>query len=180
MMPSFAKPCLLPSESAIEFAALRSELEDLLQPVDVFERAFVDELVALMGEILRWRRIRIGVIRGYFPTAIENIYKQVLHEPDFMKALAIESEAAQMASDYFLDPKSKRAFLKMLARFGLGADAIETEAFRLSGVDLDRVDRMLAAATRRRDKVLRFIGRYRLGNSRGSPRCEEVRYCQKY
>src|SRR4051812_39471580 len=102
IMPSFSKPNLLASESATEFAALHSELEDLLQPSEVLERGFVDDLAALIWDILRWRRIRIGVIRGYFPTAIKNLYMQVLHEPDFLKALSLEAEAAQMASNYFL------------------------------------------------------------------------------
>jgi hypothetical protein len=160
-MSSFSKPNLLASESATEFAALHSELEDLLQPSDVLERGFVDDLAELIWEILRSRRIRIGVIRGYFPTAIQNLYMQVFHDPDFLKAMSLEAHAAQMAANYFLDAKCKREFLKVLGQFGLGEDAIEAEAFRLAGVDLDRVDRMLSAAMARRNKVLRFIGRYR-------------------
>src|SRR3954454_14632563 len=118
-MHAFSKPNLLSSESATEFAAFRSELEHLIQPTDVIEWVFVADLLELIWEMVRCRRVRTGVIRGFVPAAIENLYKQLFHEQDFMKRMEVEKEAARIARSYFHDGRSKRKFLKILRRSGL-------------------------------------------------------------
>jgi hypothetical protein len=160
-MQPISKPSLLSCESESEFASLRAEIEDEIKPKGIIERIFVDDLTVITWEIFRLRRIITGIIRNTFPAALQSLHKQLSFEPYYLQNLEVEEEAAKAATAYFHDPKAKKNFMEMLCQVGLDEGAIEAEAFRLAGADLERFDKMLSARERRRYKALRFIARYR-------------------
>jgi hypothetical protein len=160
-MQPISKPILLSSESAEEFASLCAELEREIKPKGIIERMFVDDIAVITFEIRRLDRFKTGIIRNNFPAALQSLLKQLSFKPDYLQNLDAEEEAQEMARAYFEGAAGKQKTVERLSRFGLDEGSVEAEAFRLAGADLERFDKMLSQAERRRYKALRFIGKYR-------------------
>jgi hypothetical protein len=163
-MTHFSKPVLLPGESEVEFLALRERIVQEIEPKGEIERICLDDILELLWEILRLRRYRTLIITNTIPAAIRNLYKQLGYDADFLNNTETETEATEMAKAYFhVGAAAKKKFMKVLSRAGLDGPALEAEAFRIAISDLERLDKMLAALERRRNKALRFIAEYRQG-----------------
>jgi len=160
-MQPISKPVLLGSESESDFLALREELAGEIQPKGIVEWMFLDDILEILWEILRLRRYRALIIGNTIPAAIQSLFKQVAYDHDFLKNLKVEEEAIEMAKAYFQNAKTKKKFVALLEGVGFDERALEAEAFRIAISDLEKLDRMLSALERRRNKVLPFIARYR-------------------
>ena len=58
----FSKPQLLITESAEDFAALNAALMEEIKPRGTIERLYVDDIAALVWEILRLRRCKVAIV----------------------------------------------------------------------------------------------------------------------
>ncbi|MGE9009926.1 hypothetical protein ACO2JO_15185 [Leptospira interrogans] len=160
-MRPVSKPTLLGSESEREYLALREGIAKEIKPKGQIEWMFLDDILEILWEILRLRRYRALIICNTIPAAIQSLFKQVCYDDDYLNNSQVEEEAIQMAKAYFQDAKAKKKFMDILGGVGFNERAVEAEAFRLAISDLERLDRMLSALERRRNKVLRFIAQYR-------------------
>jgi hypothetical protein len=154
-------PIVLRTEAEDEFASLHEELEQDIQPKGFIERMYVQDIAALIWEIIRLRRFKTVIINNAFRPALQNILKQILFKPEFIQKLDYELEADTLAYDWFHSQKAKTQVAKLLRQFQLDECAIEAEAFRLMSSDIDRLDRMMTLAEVRRDKALHCIAEYR-------------------
>jgi len=151
---------LLINESVDEFAALRKELKNEIQPEGVIEQMYVDDFAVLIWEILRLRRYKTVIINNSRLAALRGILEQLLCRPDF-DVDGHEKAAEDLARSWFDDKKAQARVATLLRKFGLDEGAIEAEAFRSCAEDLERLDRMQALAEVRRDKALRCVADYR-------------------
>src|SRR5262252_6798001 len=71
---------VLITESVEEFVALREQLDDEIGPNGVIEQAWVDDLAAVMWEIMRLLRIKAEILNGAFCEALIEILEQVWSE----------------------------------------------------------------------------------------------------
>jgi hypothetical protein len=153
-------PPMLSSESADDFKALREALEDEIKPRGIIERMIVAEISNIVWEIRRLRRFKPAIINMAIMSALQDLLKPLLSEPDDFADRAGQ-KADSLSRGWFTDPQAKKEVLEILATFQLDESAIEAEAFRRSSADIERIDRMLASAEARRNKLLRSIVEYR-------------------
>jgi hypothetical protein len=152
---------LLITESVVEFALLRKELENEIKPEGVIEQIYLDDFASLTWDILRLRRSKTGITNGAFLAALQSMLKQLLNRRDYEFPYHHGEAAEDLARGWFENKKAKSKVATLLRKFGLDEGAIEAEAFRSRAEDLERFDRMLALAEVRRDKALRSIADYR-------------------
>ncbi len=61
--PLIGKPLLLDGEDAAAYERFSAQINATVQPIDTIERVFVDDIVSLEWEVLRWRRLKCGFIQ---------------------------------------------------------------------------------------------------------------------
>jgi molecular chaperone GrpE (heat shock protein) len=152
---------ILITESNKDFASLRKALNKEIRPNSVIERELVEDYVALTWDIRRCRRVRSEIINSALREALENILKQLLPSDNYENYLEHQRAAEDLARRWLEDREAKTEVIKLLRKFQLDETAIEAEAFRLRGEDLECLDRMLALEMARRDKVIFVLAEYR-------------------
>jgi hypothetical protein len=60
----FGEPQLLEGEDAAAYDELLARLRAAVKPVDIIEEMFIADVVALEWEVLRWRRLKVALIRA--------------------------------------------------------------------------------------------------------------------
>src|SRR5262249_28045923 len=132
-------------------------------PNGVIEQAWVDDLAAVMWEILRLLRIKAEILNGAFCKALIKILEQVWSE-DFENYLERDHAIEDLAWKWLRnDSDAKEKVSELLAQHQLDETVIEAEAFRMRAEDLERLDFMLSRAELRREKLLTGIAAFRQG-----------------
>ena len=157
----FVRPPLLITESADEFAALLAALRQEIKPNGMIENIYLEDLAAIVWEIQRLRRCKVGIVNNTFRAALQSLLKQLLTTPNILERLESEAKAVALADGWFADRKSKKQVMAILHEFDLDETAIEAEAVRLSWSDLELLDKMQASLRSRLDKALRSVADYR-------------------
>jgi hypothetical protein len=156
---------LLPDEDPAQYEALLRELVRGIRPRDVVDAIHVKDILDLIWEaqrLRRWRRqllhqARLDAAKSLLAPMIElknrvNISMDNLH--------ADEDEATQLVLGWLQgNPKSVSTFEKMLQFRGLKPEDVTAAAFQGVLEEIERIDRMAAAADTRRDGLLREIER---------------------
>jgi len=155
------EPGLLTTESQEEFLRFRQTFYDRIQPCDAIERHFVDWIVMLAWEVLRFIRIKAELINGTLLQALENLLKQALSSDEFEFSYQRDDAAEDLARRWFVDDAAKAEVATVLGRFGLDEASIEAEAHRLRAAEIESVDRLLTCKQQSLEKALRFIGKLR-------------------
>src|ERR1035437_3171023 len=88
---------LLGAESANEFASLRKELKNEIQPEGVIEQMYVDEFANNIWETLRLRRYKTIIIDNSRLAALRGILEQLLRHRDFDSNKGHESATDDLA-----------------------------------------------------------------------------------
>jgi hypothetical protein len=154
-------PPLLIAESADEFALLRKELNDEIQPQGVIEQMYVDDFATLTWEILRFRRYKTIMIDNHRREALSGILGQLLCNDDYDEPYDKILDAKDLASSWFGSKKAQARVAKLLRKFQMDEAAIEAEAIESCFENIERLEGMLTALEVRRDRALRFIAEYR-------------------
>jgi hypothetical protein len=154
-------PPLLITESADEFASLRKELKNEIQPEGAIEQMYLDDFATLIWEILRLRRYKTVIIDNSRLAALRRILLQLLFDRDYDHSYEKDTDAEDLARSWFDNKKAQTRVAQLLRKFQMDEGAIEAEAFRSRAEDLERLERMLTTLEFRRDKALRCIADYR-------------------
>ena len=90
-----SRPALLMSESADEFASLRTTLELEIKPKGIIELIYVDDIAAIVWETRRLRRCKTSIINNASRTALQTLLRELMWSSehpyyDEADALAIE------------------------------------------------------------------------------------------
>lgn len=158
----FARPPLLITESADEFAALLAALRQEIKPNGMIENIYLEDLAAIVWEIQRLRRCKAGIVNNAFRAALQSLLKQLLVTPNILDRLESEAKAVALADGWFANRKTeKQKVMAILHEFDLDETAIEAEAVRLTWSDLELLDKMQASLRSRLDKALRSVADYR-------------------
>jgi len=139
---------VLMTENEDEFASLHEEPDQDIQPRNFIERMYVQDIAALLWEIVRLRRFKTAILNNALRMALQSILRQILFRPEFIEKPDYELEADTLAYDWFHSQKAKTQVAKLLRQFRLDECAIEAEAFRLTSSDIDRLDRMMTSCGR--------------------------------
>jgi hypothetical protein len=71
LLTLFGEPQLLEGEDATAYDELLAGIRAAVRPVDIVEEMFIADVVALEWEVLRWRRLKLGLIRARVLEALE-------------------------------------------------------------------------------------------------------------
>ena len=151
-------PPLLMSESAEEFASLRTALELEVKPKGIVEQIYVDDITAIVWEIRRLRRCKTSIINNACRAALQSLLREMMRSPG---PLHTDFEADALAIEWFSSQQAKDKISAIFRRFHLDDFAVVAQATKDSLSDLESLDRMLASLESRRDKALRCIADYR-------------------
>src|SRR6266540_1558861 len=88
----FGQPPLLEGEDATAYDELLSRLREAVQPVDIIDEMFIDDVASLQCEVLRWRRLKLNLIRAFeleaLPVFLNRQFEYDLRSAHFVDSLA--------------------------------------------------------------------------------------------
>ena len=170
----FAPPLLLLGEDAAEYEALHARIRASLNPIDTVYEMFVADVVYLEWEILRWRRQKSSLMRGYQIKALEQFLTEKLKLPQQLAdALARNvpgavldparyPKAEELAKKYGRrEPDVVTLVDKILAHASVGIDDLMAEEFVERLDTIEHIDHLTAIAENRRNAMLGEIDRRR-------------------
>jgi hypothetical protein len=154
-------PPLLYGESAEQFERLRAELEQEIKPKGIIEKIYLNDVSALVWEILRLRRLKTNIIRNARLAALEIILVRIDPVLALGIGVSLTSEAKKLAAAWFENSDDKQFVQELLRKAQLDESAIDAEAFRRVFSDVQQLDNMLNSMEKRFSKTLRRIAEYR-------------------
>ena len=158
---------LLPDEDPAQYEALLREFVREIGPKDVVDAMYVKDIVDLIWDaqrLRRWRRLTLRHAR--FDAAMSLIAPLIEVQGDGMDLLARPAEVKYRATHTVVGwmqgrRESISAFEGLLQARGLTSADVMAAAFRVALPEIERIDRMVAAADTRRVGLLREIERKR-------------------
>jgi hypothetical protein len=159
---AFALPTspVLMNESAADLDRVRETLNNEIKPRGMIEQLYVLDYAELTFEILRLRRWKMALLNTNFTPALETVFSRLLLQSGYREPSAT---AKDIAHRWFINKKVKKYGARLLRQCGLDESAIEVEAFRKSADKIELIDKLLASAESRRNKIVREIAAYRNG-----------------
>ena len=143
---------LFEGENTAAYDELLARISGAVKPADIFEEIWVRDLVDLVWEALRLRRLKANLMTATAYSGLEQILKPLvgfMEEGKLAKAWAARDQGAIKRVD------------KLLASAGLTMDAVMAQTLSISLDDIERIDRMIATAEVRRNAILREVDRHR-------------------
>jgi hypothetical protein len=160
---------LITGEDAATYNGLLARLTGTLKPSDALEDIWVRDVVDLVWEVFRLRRLKAHLMRA---SAYEGL-AQVL------KPLVKWETHDDLAQQWHAGEEEAVATVKrVLTSAGLTTDAVMAHTLAARINDVERIDRMMMAAEMRRDNILREFERRRsaLGLRRAIHEAEDAEF----
>jgi hypothetical protein len=148
----FGPPPLLEGEDTAAYDELLVRISGAVKPADILEEIWVREVVDLVWEAFRLRRLKA------------NFMTTVAHEGlrKILETLSDWSDARDLAQAWATRERGAiKQVDELLASAGLTMDAVMAQTLSLKLDDIDRIDRMIATAEGRRNAILREVDRHR-------------------
>ena len=145
-------PVLLMGEDEAEYNRLLAQVAAAVGPTDVIEEFWVRDVVDLVWEALRLRRLKASLVLASARLGLERVLQPTLNR----------FEAGNLAGAWYArDETARQRVDEFLEQIGLTIDAVMAQTLSAKLDDIERIDRMLANAEARRHLVLREIDRHR-------------------
>ncbi|GEP07718.1 HNH endonuclease [Methylobacterium oxalidis] len=151
-------PSPLPDEEPDAYGRLLTAVGVSVEPRDTIEWLWVKDVVDLLWEAQRLRRLRTAMLRTARRRGLSDLL-DAYREPAGDTFGYDRSELVHGWSSG--EPEAVREVAALLAKHGLTDEAISAQALSSKLDDLDRIERMIANADGRRNGVLREIERRR-------------------
>jgi hypothetical protein len=144
---------LLPGEQEAEYAAHVARIVAVAKPRDAIEEILTRDVIDLTWEILRLRRMKVGLLRASVGSGIERVMRSLGYDLISAREIAANWAAGEKSAKNEVTAALKKAQLTME---DVMAKTLEGE------IDsFERFDRMLASSEARRNNALREIERHR-------------------
>ena len=151
---AFAGPVgLIAGENASSYEELLARVTAALKPADIMEEIWVRDMVDLVWETLRLRRLKASLLAA---CANEGVYK-------LLNALVCDDAFGISRAWLARDPAAVEHVEAALENAGMSMDAVMARTLSVTMADIVRIDRMTMAAEARRSAVQREIEQYRAG-----------------
>jgi hypothetical protein len=133
----FGRPLLLKGESRAAYDFLRSKVERLLAPTDLFGELRVQEVTDSIWEGRRFKRFATQLVDTGHMTALEILLQTACWNNMFIKPGVV-------ARDYYYgDTKEREAAKNLVASFGITADLIQAKALAVNAGEFSYADRLV-------------------------------------
>jgi hypothetical protein len=150
-----APPPLIAGEDAAAYDDLLARISAALEPSDILEEIWVRDVVDMVWDALRLRRLKAQVLTVSAYEGMHTILRRFLDwqfSEQVARQWALRDQAAVAEA--------------VLASAGLTAEAVTAQTLALKIDIVERIDRMMVTAEARRNAVLREIERHRASFAR--------------
>lgn len=156
----FTKPPLIPGEDEQAYDELLSLVTTAIKPNDPIEELWVKDVVDLVWEAQRLRRLKASLLMVGRKKALEKILD--LAQVRELFSFGDPHSTSNLASQWLANDKHAVAEVRgILKDRGLDADSIMAQALSDKLREVERIDTMIASADTRRNKTLVEIERRR-------------------
>jgi len=146
-------PPVIAGESRAAYDELLARMTRTLAPTDVLEHMFLRDVVDLAWEVLRLRRLKANLMACAAHRGVATLLRPLIEE-DEERALLARGWVARRDG-------AVEKVESLLAAAGFGPDHVAAATFASTIYDMERIDRMMAAAERRRNSALFHIEHHR-------------------
>ncbi|MBV8567044.1 MAG: hypothetical protein JO273_16440 [Methylobacteriaceae bacterium] len=152
VLPGLVDPAaLVAGESRADFEALHQRIAACVKPADVIEEILVADVVLLLWEALRLRRVKARLLEATTYRGIERIASPYCaYPPRYVSENWARGHRRTM-----------RLVEKSLASAGLTMEHVAAHTFVVMLDTIERLDRLMAATEQRRSAALQEIDRHR-------------------
>jgi hypothetical protein len=148
----FGPPPLLEGEDTAAYDELLLQISGTVKPADILEEIWVRDIVDLVWEAFRLRRLKAHLITAVAHEGLRKILNTLIDWSD-VRDLAEAWARRERGAIKQVD--------ELLASAGLTMDAVMAQTLSLKLDDIDRIERLIATAEGRRNAILREVDRHR-------------------
>ena len=148
----FGPAPLIEGEDGAAYDELLARVSTAINPADILEDIWVRDIVDLVWEILRLRRLKASLMAASAHKGLRTILYSLPSQ---------ESTSTLVDGWVAREPRRTEQVNRMLASAGLTIDAVMAETLRANIDEIDRIERMTANAEARRNSALREIELHR-------------------
>src|SRR5262249_50914352 len=149
----FGPPPLLDGEDTAAYDELLVRISGAVKPADILEEIWVRDVVDLVWEAFRLRRLKANLMTVVAYEGLTKILETLIGR---------WSDASDLAQAWARrDRDAIRQVDELLASAGFTMDAVMAQTLSLKLNDIERIDRMIATAEGRRNAILREVDRHR-------------------
>jgi len=150
--PLSAHPPLFAGEDAAAYDSLLNRISDLVKPADLLEEIWLQDVVELSWEVARLRRMKAEFLSSSAHRGLRKLLDGLLGWKES------QDLTAQWAGK---DPDAVRLVEHSLAAAGMSMSTVMAQTLAASINEVERIDRLTAAAELRRNAMLHEIADYR-------------------
>ena len=153
----FGPPPLFVGEDPAQYEAIRDQISTAVGPDDFLEEIWVNDVVDLVWETQRLRRLKAALLQARMHQGVEKVLTPLLGKYGY-------SEAQDLAQQWAArEKKAIKEVARHIKQAGLTMETVKAETLASNLDDFERIDRLIASAEARRDVCLREIDRHRSG-----------------
>lgn len=153
MQALLGPPPILAGEDVNSYDALYSRIRGAVDPKDVIEEFWVRDIVDLLWEALRLRRLKAWLMAAAAPEGLAKLLTPLV--PNYSQRASLVRDWAGKKGDALQEVSL------LLKEAGLDEMAIAAETLLVKIDAFERIDRLIMQAETRRNAVLREIDRRR-------------------
>jgi hypothetical protein len=149
----FGRPQLLHGEDAGAYHELLSRVRAAIKPVDTIDEMFIDDVVSLEWEVLRWRRLKSSLMQTHGLEALEQFLSKHLGYYDHYQK-RFEQDLAEILQDNLAEGQTEvdaQALAHKCARDEPDADDKVKQI--LAGINLDMGEILELAQARKAEEL---------------------------
>jgi len=144
---------LFEGEDTAGYDELLARISGAVKAADIFEEIWIRDIVDLVWEAFRLRRLKANLMIATAHRGLENALQPLVRNYPKRQELADAWAARKKEAIEQVD--------KLLASADLTMDAVMAQTLSININDIERIDRMIAAAEVRRSAILREIDLHR-------------------
>jgi hypothetical protein len=148
----FGPPPLITGEEPAAYVALLEQVSTAVRPQGILEKIWVRDIVDLVWETLRLRRLKANLLQGEANRGVRETIEPLI---GLLEADDLSKEWARRTS------KALRRVEGLLSAAGLTMDVVMAQTLDLKLDQVERIERLIASAEARRNNALREIDRHR-------------------
>ena len=174
----FGPPPLLEGEDTAAYEEMLTRVSSAVRPSDFIDKILVRDCVDLTWEIFRWKRVKTNLLASALLTELEDILVPLIRKrsasgektesaPKLLSFAPSPPSPERMRASKLVkkwamgDPAAVERVNKLLSSANVTMDTVMTKAFMGVFDHIERIDRFIAIAEERRNKILREIDRRR-------------------
>ena len=158
---------LIDGESADSYDDLMERCQSALKPTDMLELIWLKDFVDNLWEGLRLRRLRAADLNRFRVQGMASVLESIIalgEEPG--GAFLWRMDAEKLAKDWQTgDPDAVRQVENLFHQFGFSLESVLAAALHDQLSTFERLDRLIDAADRRRNRTIKELLNYRAAPS---------------